>query len=178
MTLPELKSRIPTIPWFSRVGEPPGDPAALILRILPDSPTGDDGNSLRIALYQQEPSVEVSRTWDWLPTTHLDPDPIHGDALMRRAVELGLDGDRRTAELAVSQAVLGGLRPLPRPHPRLKTGRHDLTEAARGAATYATRMAARELVTDAPGFWCSVMSLYSAGHWPCGITHESELVVL
>src|SRR5688572_12410927 len=57
---------------------------------------------------------------------------------------LGRHEQRRTAELAAARTTIASLRPLPEHVPRLANGPHDLTVAAKGAAVYAARMAARE----------------------------------
>lgn len=177
MTFRELEDQIATIPWFSKIGEPLADSETLMLRFLSDPPSRD-WDSSAMALYQHEPFREVSLDWDWLPTSRDDRDPVHGDSLLQRAKELGCDTERRTAEMAASQVVLNGLRSLPRPHPKLRIGRNNLTESARGGAMFAVRMAVRELITDSNGFWCSVIPVYVSGRWPCGITTGGKLVVL
>lgn len=115
--------------------------------------------------------------WNWLPTTHDQADPIHGASLIKIADERGIKEQRRQTEMKMAKLCTASLRPVPEKHPRLIDGPHNLTPAAKGAAVFATRMAAREIVTDNQGTWCCILQYYSLGHWPCGRYPAGRLVV-
>jgi hypothetical protein len=119
---------------------------------------------------------------EWLPTSPDQPDPLQTASFEER---------RRTA--AVADAFADAGRPLYRatlrslrtalPHPKLRAGPHDFSGAARGAALFATRRAVyevlrHELGQDLGDVWCSVMRIYAAGRWPCGVLDDGALVVL
>lgn len=150
MTAEELQHLLKGATWFSRFG----GPAATIRDLLDDS-----------------------AGWDWLPTAHDQPDPIHGDTFVKLASDLGRDEQRRAAEVAAASTTLHSLRPVAECVPGLNCGPHDLTVAAKGAAVYSARMAAREIVIERPGFWCDVVRLFYDGYWPCGRDDAGKLVV-
>ena len=116
-------------------------------------------------------------TWDWLPTSREQPDPVHGDAFVKVAANLGRHDQRREAELAAAGVALRSLRTVPDRLPGLVNGPHDLTPAAKGGAVYAARMAAREITVERAGFWCDVARLFNQGYWPCGLDEAGRLVV-
>jgi hypothetical protein len=62
-------------------------------------------------------------------------------------------------------------------NPLLKVGPHDSTNAARGGALFAMRMAAVEIVVDKQQFWCCLVSLFETGFWRRGLTKSSEILV-
>ena len=150
MTAQELQSLLAAAAWFSRCG----GPAATIHDLLGESDV-----------------------WEWLPTSQEQPDPVHGDAYVKVAANLGRNEQRRAAELAAARSTLLSLRVLPDRVPALVKGPHDLTGAARGAATYAARMAAREITVGRPGFWCDAVRLFHDGYWPCGRDGEGHVTV-
>lgn len=115
--------------------------------------------------------------WDWLPTTHDQADPIHGDSLIKIADELGIEELRRQTEMKLAKFCMTLLQATQEKHPGLVNGPHNLTPAAKGGAVFATRMAAREIVTDKQGMWCRILQYYAAGHWPCGRYPAGRLVV-
>lgn len=154
MTLDDLAAMIDEAPWFDHVGQYDGREGALPLS-----------------------TVASSDAWDWLPTTRERPDPVHREALVELAEARGKTLERRQAELSATKRTMTSLRRVPETHPMMIDGAHDYTAAARGAAQYAARMAAREIVTGCPGFWCRVMGLYHSGYWPCGIMDDGRLVV-
>jgi hypothetical protein len=59
----------------------------------------------------------------------------------------------------------------------LIVGPHDFTLSAQGAASYAFRMAAGEIVLDMQSSWVSIVSLYAGGGWPCGRMKDGRIVV-
>jgi hypothetical protein len=62
--------------------------------------------------------------------------------------------------------------------PQLKIGPVDFSNAARGAAVYAMRMAASEIVTEREGFWTALVPLYAEGFWPYGRLSSGDVAVL
>jgi hypothetical protein len=156
VTLEDLKALIASANWFARCGEFAGSTDAVTLAAV----ASDD-------------------TWDWLPTSHEQPDPVYGSAPLAEANAAGLGQALRHAELEAAREVSLSLRDTPHPIPALVDGPHDFTWAARGGAEFAARMTAREVVLGRPGFWCRVIKLYAIGHWPCGLVpHGQQLVVL
>jgi hypothetical protein len=154
MTAQVLQSLLTDADWFSRFGGP-----ASTIRTVDD-------------LFG-----EFATWWDWLPTTQSQPDPVHGDALVKVAAELGRHEQRKAAELAAARLTYASLRRLPEHVAGLSKGPHDLTTAAKGAAVYAARMAAREVTVERPGFWCEAVRLLHAGYWPCGRDGVGRLAV-
>jgi hypothetical protein len=154
MTAEELQRLLTDATWFSRFG----GPAATILSVE--------------ALYD-----ENATWWDWLPTAREQPDPVHGDAFVKVAADMGLHEQRRAAELGAARRTLRSLRPVAEHVHGLGKGPHDLTVAAKGAAVYAARMAAREITVERPGFWCEAVRLYHEGYWPCGRDGAGSVVV-
>ena len=155
MTLTTLHALIPKIQWFTQLGRFQATARTLAIS-----------------------SVDVAGEWDWLPTSHTQPDPIHGDALIRLAEETACGAQRCTEELAVAKLASVSLQTVPCPHPQLVRGASDYTQAARGSGVFAVRMAARELVVERVGFWCGIIAYYEQGHWPCGVTEDRKVVVL
>ncbi len=154
MTLEDLSTMIAEARWFDRVGKCDGR-----------------GDSLPLS------AVASTDTWDWLPTSREQPDPVHRDTLAELVEAEGKTPERQQAELSAAKQAMTSLRRVPMCHPMLNDGPHDYTTAARGAAVYAARMAAREIVAGFPGFWCQVMDLYHSGYWPCGRMDDGRLVV-
>ncbi len=128
-------------------------------------PSGDD-NLERIA-----------DEMDWLPSSNDQDDPIHGRSLEYRAEQLGMQQEYALKSLDIYKRALASLRGF-NGHPALKVGPHDFAEAARGAAVFASRRAAYEVLLGNCGLWCSIMIQYGVGHWPCGILPDNIVVVL
>jgi hypothetical protein len=124
-----------------------------------------------------ESDEENPEGWDWLPGTHMEPDPIHRPPLSEVARDQGREQQRLEATRELYQAALVSLRGAME-HPGLKLGPSDMNPAARGAALYAVRMAVGEIVTEREGFWCSLIPLFQAGFWPCGLSDRGRVVVL
>ena len=154
MTAEELQRLLTEATWFSNFGGP-----AATIRTVDD-------------LYD-----EHATWWDWLPTSREQSDPVHGEALSKLAADKGRDERRKAAELAAARTALASLRPLPEHVPGLGKGPHDLTVAAKGAAVYAARMAAREIAVERPGFWCEAVRRFHEGYWPCGLDGAGRVVV-
>lgn len=143
MTAEELQRLLTEAAWFASFGGP-----AATIRTIDD-------------LYGESVTC-----WEWLPTAPSQPDPVHGDSLVRLAADSGRHEQRKAAELAAARAALASLRPMPEHVLGLSRGPDDLTVAAKGAAVYAARMAAREIAVERPGFWCEAVRLFHRGYWP------------
>jgi hypothetical protein len=168
MTLEELSDLVAEATWFSKLGEP--DVGADYVRIPTLTPwanqhTGD------VAFEQ------IADQMDWLPSSRDQADPIHGRSLEQRSEALGKKKEFSQKSLEVYKTALTALRRF-EGHPALKVGPHDFTEAARGAALFAVSRAAYEALLGEPEFWCQLMNVYRAGHWPCGILPNKQIVVL
>lgn len=168
MTLEELCALAKQATWFSKLGEPDvGSEYVRIPMLAPwaNQQTGD------VALEQ------IADQMDWLPSSREQDDPIHGRFLEQRSEALDKKQEFSQKSLEVYKTTLTALRRFDG-HPTLKVGPHDFTEAARGAALFAVRRAAYEILLGEPGFWCRLMKVYHAGHWPCGILPNKQVVVL
>ncbi len=170
MTLEELETLVRETHWFEHLCESMvNNECVQIPSLVPwtNIPTGD-ANLERIA-----------DQMDWLPSSRDqdDDDPIHGKSLEERCEQLGKKEVYSRLSLDIYKKALASLRSF-EGHPSLKVGPHNFTEAARGAALYACRRAAYEVLLGDCGFWCSAMSVYGQGHWPCGILPNGVVVVL
>ena len=168
MTLDALKSMISGAQWFERLGEPGVDRHFVQVATLApwaNLPTGDE-------------SLErIANQMDWLPSSRDQDDPIHGRSLEERAEMIGKKREISHQSIniyKVALSALGGFQG----HPALRIGPHDFTEAARGAALFASQRATYEILLGEPGFWCHLMQVYCSGHWPCGILPSGQVVVL
>jgi hypothetical protein len=156
VTLVELQSMIATTQWFTRCGQFVAQPGAV-----------------------SREAVESSDDWDWLPTSRDQMDPIHQNTLSEVAAAMGIDAQRREAELAAARTCMASMRTVPDSVPVFVHGPHDSTNAAKGGAEFASRMAAREVVVGREDFWCRTLHLYYAGYWPCGFFADNlQLVVM
>lgn len=110
--------------------------------------------------------IKSEPDWEWLPTTRDCSDPF------------GCSYSRSPEESEVYKLTLKSLRNLGGSSPILVDGPHDYTNAFKGAALYAFKMAARELSHNSPGKWVNLVSIYESGRWPLGITNSGEIIVL
>ena len=156
MDLDSLIAQIESAEWFESLGQ-----------------YSSDGNSVALASLSPAHSPEGI---EWLPTARDEIDPIHGDRLEGKAKEKGLEKEVRSASMEVYKITLKSLRTM-RGNPLLKVGNSDSKEAAKGAALFAARRAAAEIVLGEEGFWCTLIPLFGAGHWPCGRLLDRRLVV-
>ncbi|MFB2683099.1 hypothetical protein [Shewanella mangrovisoli] len=112
--------------------------------------------------------------WDWLPTSRDQSNPFEGTFTAKV--------DQRThdkeAEKRVYKAALRSLRTVGNAHPKLVNGPHNYTESMKGSALFACKHAAKEVLSNQPGKWLTILALYKNGVWPCGITQTGELVIL
>lgn len=168
MTFEELCELSKEAAWFSRLGEPdvPSDHFR-IPDLAPWANMESDDGSCEENIDQME----------WLPSSREQDDPVYGHSLEQRGEALGIMQELSQESLKVYKIALTALRRCDG-HAALKAGPHDFTESARGAALFAVRRAAYEVLLGEPGFWCSLMKLYYAGHWPCGILPNKQIVVL
>jgi hypothetical protein len=172
VTIDDLKSLACSAPWFSRLGQPD-------FSIQPDCVciANLDGWKNVTGLLANEPVPEIIEAgMEWLPTQPGETDPIHGQSLEQQAETLGTRKEFSIEVLAIYKATLASLRNV-QGNPALKAGPNDFVEAARGAALFAFRRAAFEIVLGEPGFWCRVAKIYHAGHWPLGILPDRQIVV-
>lgn len=168
MTLEELKTLLQETHWFERLCEPAARNGCVqVLSLAPwaNIPTCD------------AKLEEIADQMDWLPSSREQEDPIHGESLEERSKQLGKTEEYFSQSLDIYKTAMASLRKFDG-HAALKVGPHDFTEAARGAALFASRRAAYEILLADGDFWCSVMSLYGEGHWPCGILPNGVVVFL
>lgn len=168
MTLSELMAMLDEMPWFKRLAEPGADDRCLYIASL--SPWADEPTS-------DETLERIADHMDWLPSSREQDDPIHGRLLEGLAEQIGKKKEISQQCLGVYKRALSSLSDF-KGHPALKVGPHDFTEAAKGAALFASRRAAYEILLGKPGFWCHLMQIYYSGHWPCGILPSGQIVVL
>ncbi len=158
MTFEQLSQTIEQASWFSNLGNyrpGAGQVAIPSLQVWVD----EEGHC-------PEEQRLIAADMEWLPAQANDPDPIHADRLP--------DGE---ASLAFYKQALHSLQGVG-PKALLQAGAHNFQHVAQGAAAFACRRAALEIQQDCPGFWCQVVDLYAAGHWPCGRLSDGSLVVL
>ncbi len=171
MTLDELKGLVTRTEWFGRVGTFPGDD-----HMIPIRQVRADGAFDIVVDFDTPGGPDLAVEWQWLPTTKEEPDPIYNASLKELAKQTGKETAVHEAVLEIYRTVLSCLAKVER-HSSLQVGHHDSTNAAKGGALYATRMAATEIVLGKEGFWCSAVRLYAAGYWPRGITKTGDLLV-
>jgi hypothetical protein len=169
-TVEDLKVELAAISWFRRLGEPLDEPGIARVANLEPWAGAPDAE-------EDEAARALADAMDWLPTTRNQEDPIYGKLLEGQAKALGRYEGVRQEDLEVYKAALVSLRSM-RPHPLLEVGPHKFTEAAKGAAAFAARRAALELIVNEPGFWCRAIFLYALGHWPLGVLPDRTIVVL
>lgn len=163
-SLSDLHRQIESAQWFAHLGEFPGQPG--FVRI----------SSLRPWADLPSAGYAIADSMNWLPSSNDEVDPIHGDSL--RALAGEKDGAFARARVEAFKLALDSLARSMVQHSLLRAGPHDFSNAARGAALFAARMAASEIVVGRAGFWCSIVPLYRTGHWPCGLLESGEVVVL
>ncbi len=168
MTISELEVLLQETKWFECLCESLADDRIVQIRSLEpwaNIPTGD------------ERLEQIADQMNWLPSSRDQEDLIHGRSLEDRSEQLGKKLVYSRQSLDIYKKALAALRGFDG-HPALQAGPHNFTEAARGAALFAVRRAAYEILLDDCGFWCSIMNLYHKGHWPCGILPDKTVVVL
>ncbi|WP_406700724.1 hypothetical protein V5E97_18190 [Singulisphaera sp. Ch08] len=168
MTVDVLRSLLIDTTWFGRLAEPGvnGD-FVQIFTLGPWANVPTDADDLE----------RIADQMDWLPSSREQDDPIHRPSLEERAEQLGMRKEISRKSLDIYRVAVSALGRF-KGHPALKVGPHDFTEAARGAALFAVRQATYEILVNEPGFWCRLMEVYHAGHWPCGILPGGKVVVL
>lgn len=153
-TLPQLLECVRNAAWFTQLGQ-------------------FTATANAIPLDQLQSNI----VWVWLPSSRDERDPVHSETQLNLAKQLGRDDERKRAELDAAMATIQSLRMIDDRHPRLVDGPHDFTVAAKNAAQFAARMAAREIVVGQCGFWCDAVEIYQQGHWPCGLANDGALIV-
>ena len=168
MTLEELELLLLKPCWFEHLGEPLMESKCVQISGLAPWSNAHTGDA----------SLEkIADEMEWLPSSRDQDDPIHGNSLEVRSEQLGKKNEFYRQSLSVYKKALSSLRSF-EGHPALTVGPHNFTEAARGAALFASRRAVYEILLDDCGFWCLVMNIYHQGHWPCGILPDTSIVVL
>jgi hypothetical protein len=113
----------------------------------------------------------------WLPTSHDQADPIHGQTLAALAKEQGREAEYRAARMEAFGLALESQAAVP-DQAILKTGPTNYNFAARTAGRFAARMAASEVFVGQDGFWCRIIRLYHGGNWPLGLLPSGDVLVL
>gem|GEM_PF-648754 len=168
MTPEELETKIQTTRWFEHLGEPLMTEGIVQISTLAPWANIFTGN---------QELERVADEMEWLPSSIYQDDPIHGPSMEKRFTQQGTKDEHARRILEIYKRALASLRGSDG-HSALRVGPHDFTEAARGAALFASRSALREILLSECGFWCSVMNFYWQGHWPCGVLPNGILVVL
>ncbi len=143
-------------------------PADRVIVLSNLAPWGDEENA-------SEVDLRIADEMSWLPTTRDQEDPFYLggiDSIATDPEKLTAAKDYRTS---VYKALLAKLRGADFSH--MKAGPTNFTQAAKGAAAFAFRNAATEIVFGIEGKWVEIAEIYLKGHWPCGITKTGELVV-
>ena len=169
MTLEILRELLEHAEWFQKLGQFDGPEGMVALKNL------EAWRSEELGV--DEVAARIAEEMAWLPTKAGEPDPIHGLRLRETARELEKEEEFRQQGMAIYKLALTSLRAATA-HPLLRVGPHNFLEAAKGAAAYAARAAAGELVVGQPGPWCALVDLYARGFWPCGILPNRQVVVL
>ncbi len=168
MKLEDLRLLVTEASWFEHLGEPGNTDDFEWINTL-DAWSGKQTDNFRLET--------IADQMAWLPSSRDQSDPFHGRELEKRVDELGKAAEFRRASLDIYKTTLSRLRKFDG-HILLLAGPHDFTEAARGAALFAVRRASYEVLIGKPAFWCSMLTIYHAGHWPCGIMPTNKIVVL
>lgn len=169
MTLDELRSKITTAEWFLEPGRfQPLESPQLALRDLSAWARED--------AVADEEAERVAAEMEWLPTQRDQDDLIWGRRLDAEATTAVGKAEVNRVVMDIYKVTLGSLHGIP-PNDVLRVGVHDFTNAAKGAAAYAARRAALELIAGKEVFWCPLITLYQKGHWPCGMTAKGKLIV-
>ena len=161
MTLEQLSGEIDSARWFANLGSYQAGAGQQAISSLKAWASEDE----ILDRYHEK----IAEQMEWLPAQSQDPDPIHGD-------RLGQSEEAKQHSLAFYKLALASLRSVTE-IPALQVGPHRFQHVAVGAASYACRRAALEICAGEPGFWCSLVPLYAAGHWPCGLLPDQTLIV-
>ena len=172
-TLDQLKQRISSACWFSRIGKDDFEEQPNFIH-LPDL---EEWRHITGILPNEPVPKLFDEGMERLPTGRNEEDPIHGNVLKERATALGKSSEFSQCAMDIYKMTLNALRPF-QGHDLLKVGPHDFTEGARGAVLFASRQAAYEILLSEPGFWCRAMEVFCSGHWPFGLMPDGKIVVL
>jgi hypothetical protein len=161
VTISDLQEVIAQASWFTNLGLFPAQPGYLPVKDL-NAWKSDPADNLM-------DTQGIAADMEWLPTTHGQEDPIHRNALQRKADQLGRYKAFKQTRLNINKTTLISLRSMNEHQVLFKVGPDNYAIAAKGAALYAARQAAGEIVVDMQDFWCSLIPLYAKGHWPKGL---------
>lgn len=180
MDLDTLKNLIQTTSWFSALGQAYPQKEGVI------SVNGDQWRPFIAALTGAEFGLPHNimaleafpfADFDWLPTNIYESDPFREEMLIVKGRWEEVESTYKAARLEIFKLAQVALRSATE-HPLLKVGPANMAGSAREAALFACRTAAAELVLGRPDFWCDLVLLYHAGHWPFGTMKSGEVVVL
>ena len=163
MTYHELIARIPVARFFSELGN--GGEASNACVFIQSLDYWAEGSPRETSDWQ------ICDAMDWLPTSHTQPDPFPtptGDVPLSA-------NEVREMRLAVAKLATTATRHLATP--RLSSGPHDFTIAAKGALLFALRAMVMEIVCAQPGPWHLCVDHYLSGRWPCGLLPSGKVVV-
>jgi hypothetical protein len=169
-TVTDLKQFIHDARWFSALGTFPATSGFVPVRRLQK---WTEMNSLGDVV-NPSPMDEIDILF---PTTQDEEDPVHRDTLKTASKRLGKTELFKQTRQEVFKITLVSLRVVGEKHPGLTIGGMNAVLAAKGAALYAARQAAGEIVVEMQGFWCSLIPLYVEGHWPLGIASNGDIVI-
>ena len=153
--------------WFSQVGTYPGGAGRQAIQSLLA------WDAEHVGAQVDARHAEIAVHMDWLPTGYDQDDPFLGGLLTQKLK--GAGSTNQTQVMDACKQAMRALRQLDASG--LVSGPHDYSQAARGAALYAVRMAAIETVLSMPGIWSQLLSLYLMGYWPCGRLPNGDVVV-
>lgn len=180
MTYEELKGLVQSPAWFTNLGHAVGAQGFVPITdvdlwkaVNAASISAEFGLPHDAAVFKKSPFAD----FQWLPTASEQPDPIHGEALLKAAGEQARESEFKAARIEIFRSALASQRGAA-DQPLLKIGPTDLNQPARMAGRYASRMAASEIVVDRVGFWCGVLRWYHRGHWPFAYLPSGEVLVL
>ncbi|KAF0813493.1 hypothetical protein IGB42_01844 [Andreprevotia sp. IGB-42] len=180
MPIEPLLQQIATIPWFTNLGHAEGcEPYVPITDLAQWQQFIRAANAAEFGL-AHDAGVALAYPFagmSWLPTTHDEADPIHGDALLAVAKSTGQEPGFKAAKLAAFK-VAGTSQRNAQLHPALKSGATNLAETACMGGRHACRMAAAEAFLGQEGFWYRVVQCYANGHWPLGLLPGNRVLVL
>jgi hypothetical protein len=169
-TIEDLKHTLHEARWFSSLGTFPDISGFIPIRELSVRTEVDPSGNI----INPGPIDEIEIPF---PTTQGEDDPIRGNTLISVARQLSREEVFKQTRLEVFRLTLISLRPVGEKHPILTRGPVNWVFSAKGAALYAARQAAGEIVVDMQDFWCSLIPLYAKGHWPKGLASNGDIVI-
>ena len=168
MKIEELEEAINQINWFSKLGEFSEVNGFIPIKTL--------------STWQSETAVvdeyheKIADEMTWLPSVLDMPDPFHQQSLKDLAEKQDKLKIFKENTVNIYKITLKNFRTF-QEISALKTGSHNFNPVAKGAALYAFRMAAGEIVLEMENYWCSLVPIYCGGNFPCGILPDRRIVV-